>query len=78
MAYPVGGACPSTHPVPVPKLRQVLRYPVNGDPARFRLASGRGYTMHGDFFNVWPEAEMAQRVRDCINAIIKCGADGTP
>ncbi len=78
MAYPVGGACPSTHPVPVPKLRQVLRYPVNGDPARFRLASGRGYTMHGDFFNVWPEAEMAQRVRDCINAIIKCGADGRP
>ncbi|WP_371775192.1 DUF1996 domain-containing protein [Streptomyces sp. NBC_01438] len=78
MAYPVNGECPSTHPVPVPKLRQVLRYPVNGDPARFRLASGPGYTMHGDFFNVWPEAEMAQRVRDCINAIVKCGADGTP
>ncbi|MEU8503922.1 DUF1996 domain-containing protein [Streptomyces brevispora] len=78
MAYPVNGECPSTHPVPVPKLRQVLRYPVNGDPARFRLASGPGYTMHGDFFNVWPEAEMAQRVRDCINAIVKCGANGTP
>ncbi|MFF2223585.1 DUF1996 domain-containing protein [Streptomyces globisporus] len=78
MAYPVNGGCPSTHPVPVPKLRQVLRYPVNGDPARFRLASGPGYTMHGDFFNVWPEEEMAQRVRDCINAIIKCGFDGKP
>ncbi|MFB8106378.1 MULTISPECIES: DUF1996 domain-containing protein [unclassified Streptomyces] len=78
MAYPVAGACPSTHPVPVPKLRQVLRYPVNGDPARFRLASGPGYTMHGDFFNVWPEEELAQRVRDCINAIVKCGFDGTP
>ena len=38
MAYPVNGACPATHPVPVPKLRQVLRYPVNGDPARIRLA----------------------------------------
>ncbi|MFC8537759.1 DUF1996 domain-containing protein [Streptomyces sp. NPDC057249] len=78
MSYPVNGECPATHPVPVPKLRQVLRYPVNGDPSRFRLASGPGYTMHGDFFNVWPEAELAQRVRDCINAIIKCGADGTP
>lgn len=78
MAYPVAGDCPSTHPVPVPKLRQVLRYPVNGDPARFRLASGPGYTMHGDFFNVWPEEEMAQRVRDCINAIVKCGFDGRP
>ncbi len=78
MSYPVAGDCPSTHPVPVPKLRQVLRYPVSGDPARFKLASGAGYTMHGDFFNAWPEAEMAQRVRDCINRIVKCGPNGRP
>ncbi|GAB7052717.1 DUF1996 domain-containing protein [Catenuloplanes indicus] len=78
MAYPVNQACPATHPVAVPKLRQVLRYPVNGDPARLRLASGGGFTMHGDFFNAWPEAEMARRVNDCIRPIIKCGADGRP
>ncbi|MEV1008955.1 DUF1996 domain-containing protein [Streptomyces sp. NPDC049881] len=78
MAYPVGGTCPSTHPVAVPKLRQVLRYPVNGDPSGFRLASGPGYTMHGDFFNAWPTAEMERRVRDCIRPIIKCGANGSP
>ena len=78
MAYPVGGQCPATHPVPVPKLRQVLRYPVTGDPSHFRLASGAGYTMHGDFFNAWPQAEMERRVRDCIRPIIKCGADGRP
>ncbi|MBY8852128.1 DUF1996 domain-containing protein, partial [Saccharothrix sp. MB29] len=78
MSYPVAGTCPSTHPVPVPKLRQVLRYPVSGDPARFRLSSGAGFTMHGDFFNAWPEAELARRVRDCINPIVKCGADGRP
>jgi hypothetical protein len=78
MSYPVNGGCPSTHPVPVPKLRQVLRYPVNGSPATFRLASGRGYTMHGDFFNAWPAAEMERRLRDCIRPIIKCGADGRP
>ncbi|WP_197038466.1 DUF1996 domain-containing protein [Herbidospora cretacea] len=78
MAYPVNQACPSTHPVPVPKLRQVLRYPVNGDPSRIRLSSGRGFTMHGDFFNAWPEAEMWQRVRDCIRPVIKCGANGRP
>ncbi|MFJ3527036.1 MULTISPECIES: hypothetical protein [unclassified Streptomyces] len=47
-------------------------------PARFRLASGPGYTMHGDFFNVWPEAEMAQRVRHCINAIVKCVPTAPP
>lgn len=79
MAYPVNGDCPSTHPVPVPKLRQVLRYPANGNPAgRFRLSSGAGFTMHGDFFNAWPEEEMARRVRDCIRPIIKCGVNGRP
>ncbi|MDH2427184.1 DUF1996 domain-containing protein [Sphaerisporangium sp. TRM90804] len=78
MAYPVNNGCPSTHPVPVPKLRQVLRYPVSGNPANFRLASGPGYTMHGDFFNAWPEAEQARRVNDCIRPKIKCGADGRP
>ncbi|MEV7182034.1 DUF1996 domain-containing protein [Kitasatospora sp. NPDC093679] len=77
MSYPVNGACPAGHPIPVPKLRQVLRYPVTGDPSRLRLASGPGYTMHGDFFNVWPAAEMARRVRDCIAPIVKCGAGGT-
>jgi hypothetical protein len=78
MAYPVNGDCPATHPVPVPKLRQVVRYPISGNPANFRLSSGAGFTMHGDFFNAWPEAEMLRRVRDCINPIIKCGVDGRP
>jgi Domain of unknown function (DUF1996) len=78
MAYPVAGGCPSTHPVAVPKLRFVIRYPVNGDPSQFRLASGSGYTYHGDFFNVWPVAEMERRVRVCINAVVKCGHDGNP
>lgn len=78
MAYPVNNACPASHPVVVPKLRQVMRYPVTGDPARLRLASGGGYTMHGDFFNAWPVAEMARRVNDCIRPIVKCGVDGRP
>jgi Domain of unknown function (DUF1996)/F5/8 type C domain len=78
MAYPVNNACPASHPVVVPKLRQVMRYPVNGNTAGFRLASGPGYTMHGDFFNAWPVDEMARRVNDCIRPIIKCGANGRP
>ncbi|MBX7267689.1 DUF1996 domain-containing protein [Micromonospora sp. Llam7] len=78
LAYPVNQACPATHPVHVPKLRQVLRYPVNGDPSQFRLASGPGYTMHGDFFNAWPVEELSRRVRDCIRPVIKCGHDGRP
>jgi hypothetical protein len=78
MSYPVNGACPASHPVAVPKLRQVMRYPVSGNPAAFRLASGPGYTMHGDFFNAWPVDEMARRVNDCIRPIIKCGTNGRP
>jgi hypothetical protein len=78
MAFPVDNACPASHPVAVPKLRQVLRYPVNGDPARFRLSSGGGFTMHGDFMNAWPAEEMERRVRDCIRPVVKCGADGRP
>jgi uncharacterized protein DUF1996/F5/8 type C domain-containing protein len=78
MAYPVNNACPADHPVVVPKLRQVMRYPVNGSTAGFRLASGPGYTMHGDFFNAWPADEMARRVTDCIRPIVKCGANGRP
>jgi hypothetical protein len=78
MAYPVNNACPASHPVVVPKLRQVMRYPVSGNPAGFRLASGPGYTMHGDFFNAWPEEEMARRVNDCIRIIVKCGTNGRP
>jgi hypothetical protein len=78
MAYPVAGGCPSSHPVPVPKLRMVIRYPVSGDPSVLRLASGDGRTFHGDFFNVWPAAEMERRVRDCINVVVKCGSDGRP
>jgi hypothetical protein len=78
MAYPVAGGCPSSHPVPVPKLRMVIRYPVSGDPSVLRLASGDGRTFHGDFFNVWPAAEMARRVQNCINVVLKCGSDGRP
>ncbi|MFD5831505.1 DUF1996 domain-containing protein, partial [Lentzea sp. NPDC060358] len=71
LSYPVAGGCPSSHPVAVPKLRMVLRYPVSGNPAGFRLASGTGQTMHGDFFNVWPRGEMERRVRNCINVVLK-------
>jgi hypothetical protein len=76
MAFPVAGNCPSTHPVSTPKLRMVIRYPVSGNPAAFRLASGPGYTMHGDFFNVWPAAEMQRRVQNCINVVLKCDING--
>jgi hypothetical protein len=76
MAYPQADKCPSSHPIAVPKIRMVLRYPVSGDPAKLRLSSGDGLTMHADFMNAWNEEELSRRVRDCINRIVKCGPDG--
>lgn len=76
MSYPVAGRCPASHPVSVPKLRFVIRYPVTGSTADLRLSSGPGYTYHGDFFNVWPQAEMERRVRNCINVVLKCDHNG--
>ncbi|PRY46522.1 DUF1996 domain-containing protein [Umezawaea tangerina] len=79
VAYPVGGDCPATHPVPIPKIRQVVSFPVSGvDASRIKLSSGPGYTYHMDFMNGWPAAEMERRVRDCINQVVKCGHDGNP
>ncbi|MCS7479033.1 DUF1996 domain-containing protein [Umezawaea endophytica] len=80
MAYPVHpGVCPPTHPVPLPKIRQVVNFPISGvDASRIKLSSGPGYTYHMDFMNGWPAAEMERRVRDCINRIVKCGHNGNP
>ncbi|HEX6343694.1 DUF1996 domain-containing protein [Umezawaea sp.] len=80
MAYPVHpGVCPPSHPVPLPKIRQVVNFPISGvDASRITLSSGPGYTYHMDFMNGWPAAEMERRVRDCINRIVKCGHNGNP
>jgi hypothetical protein len=77
MAYSAGGACPPTHPVPVPRLQYKLRYPFSGGPD-VRIASGRGYTAHADFWNAWEPAALAQRTLSCLHPQAKCGADGTP
>jgi hypothetical protein len=88
MAWALGGVgapCPSTHPVAVPRVQFVITYPVNG--TGLTLAGTRngvnvldapGYTFHGDFWNVWDQAELQRRVRDCINAGFICGNDGCP
>lgn len=35
---------------------------------RLKLASGRIYTAHGDFFNAWDPQELGRLVRECLNA----------
>jgi hypothetical protein len=85
MAFAVAGECPGTHPVVVPRLEFLITYPVNGGGLSLagtrngvNVTNAPGYTFHGDFINAWDQAALEQRVRDCIVAGYKCGADGRP
>jgi hypothetical protein len=76
MAYPVNGACPSSHPRPVPMLEFKIAFPVDGDMSQVRLASGRGFTWHYDFFNAWDEPTLAALVSHCVNGGLQCDPRG--
>ncbi len=77
MAYSRADECPRSHPVPVAELKFKLRYPIAGGKG-VRLSSGAAYTAHGDFINAWDQDELAERVRNCLRRVIKCGTDGRP
>lgn len=80
MSQAQNGACPASHPVAVPTLNYTMTYPesVAVSDHGFTLASGGGspYSMHGDFFNAWEPAALAQRVKDCLNQHVKCNSAG--
>jgi hypothetical protein len=69
--------CPPEHPVLVPALRLVLRYPTSGG-AGVTLASGGINTAHADFMNGWDPDRLAQLVRDCLNTDSYCGGGSMP
>jgi hypothetical protein len=74
MAYSAAGACPTSHPVPVPILQFKIRYATRGSPGMY-LSSGAGYTVHGDFFNAWEQQAMENRT-NCLRLLLKCGPQG--
>jgi hypothetical protein len=77
MAYPVGGYCPPSHPVAVPMLEFKIAFPASGDLSQARLASGRGYSWHYDFFEAWDDpAILAALVTHCINGGLQCDPRG--
>ena len=53
-----------------------IAFPVDGDMSRVRLASGRGYSWHYDFFNAWDEPTLAALVSHCINGGLQCDPRG--
>lgn len=72
MAYARAGRCPSTHPVPVPAITQIYRYPTLGGE-NFSLASGGVYSAHADFVNAWNPGALRRLVEGCLNALVHCG-----
>ena len=79
MAYPSGGKCPATHPVPMPEITFNVAYKVKeaGATKFWRLSSDNyagpaGYSAHGDWFNGWKEDAMSAFVTRCNNAARDC------
>jgi uncharacterized protein DUF1996 len=72
MAYAIRGGCPSTHPVEVPVIALIFRYPTRGGEG-FALASGGQFSAHADFLNSWRPRALERLVDGCLNALVHCG-----
>jgi hypothetical protein len=72
MAYASAGACPADHPVAVPAITLIFRYPVSG-AHELALSSGGVYSAHADFFNAWKQAALTRLVNVCLNGLRHCG-----
>lgn len=66
MAFATGKGCPATHPVRVPALTEVFRYPVSS-VAGLHLSSGPFSTGHADFWNTWDQEALTALVARCLN-----------
>jgi uncharacterized protein DUF1996 len=71
MAYSTRGTCPATHPVAVPRISLIYKYPVTGGPD-VTLASGGQFSAHADFFNAWKQGQLTRLVNSCLNALRHC------
>lgn len=80
VAYPSGGRCPSTHPVPTPELSVGVEYATTyGNSSTWRLSSDTngtpaGSSGHGDWMNGWDPALMQTWVSRVINPGLSGGS----
>ena len=71
MAYAVKAMCPASHPIALPAISLIYRYPVTGG-AGVTLSSGGQYSAHADFFNAWRQQTLVSLVNGCLNALRHC------
>jgi Domain of unknown function (DUF1996) len=72
--YAVRGACPASHPIAVPAISLIYRYPIAGGSG-VTVSSGGQYSAHADFFNAWRQGTLTSLVNNCLNALRHCGHD---
>ncbi|WP_083672894.1 DUF1996 domain-containing protein [Micromonospora sp. CB01531] len=70
------GACPTSHPVPVPSVSFVIAYPLSTNTNGISLSSGTSFSMHADFFNAWQDDALAARTLNCLHQRVKCDSQG--
>jgi hypothetical protein len=66
LAYSTDGVCPASHPVAVPALSIIVRYPALGS-GPIALASGGQFSGHADFVNAWDQATLQRLVDRYLN-----------
>jgi hypothetical protein len=71
--YPTRGRCPATHPLAMPAISLIYRYPQLPAGAAVSLSSGGQFSAHADFFNAWNQATLQSLVDGCLNALRHCG-----
>jgi hypothetical protein len=65
MAYSRRYVCPRSHPVKVPRLQLIVRYPIDRGKG-VSLASGSQFSAHADFFNAWDQRALERLIDDCF------------
>jgi len=71
--YADRGRCPATHPVAVPAITVIYRYPAIPGGSSVALASGGQFSGHADFVNAWHPGRLQGLVSSCLNALRHCG-----
>jgi hypothetical protein len=61
------GPCRPSHPVRIPELTVVIKYPHDHQQHVYVLASGHPMTLHSDFFNAWAPEVLTLLVSKCNN-----------
>lgn len=76
MVHSTNAVCPASHPIELPQLQVVVRYPVQLSTSTHHLASGDFSTAHADFMNGWDQATLQDLVSQCMGASPKfCNAN---